>query len=84
MAAILTGANRNDVTQLTPLIESTAPLKGVRARPLSRPRRVYADRGYDHRRILHEHGIPTSIVTLGEPHGSGLVKVRWVVARTHA
>ena len=38
--AILTGANRNDVTQLIPLIEAIAPIKGVRGRPLSRPKRV--------------------------------------------
>ncbi|MGQ7841102.1 IS5 family transposase, partial [Burkholderia pseudomallei] len=87
IAAILTGANRNDVTQLIPLIEAIVPIKGVRGRPLSRPKRVYADRGYDHdkyRRILHERGIPTSIARRGQPHGSGLGKVRWVVERTHA
>ncbi|HDR9024010.1 TPA: IS5 family transposase [Burkholderia vietnamiensis] len=87
IAAILTGANRNDVTQLIPLIEAIAPIKGVRGRRLSRPKRVYADRGYDHdkyRRILHERGIPTSIARRGQPHGSGLGKVRWVVERTHA
>ncbi len=49
--AILTGANRNDVTQLVPLIEAIVPIGGVRGRPLSRPGRVYADRGYDHDKI---------------------------------
>ncbi|WP_186192200.1 IS5 family transposase [Burkholderia gladioli] len=87
IAAILTGANRNDVTQLVPLIEAIVPIGGVRGRPLSRPGRVYADRGYDHdkyRRILHERNIPTRIARRGHPHGSGLGKVRWVVERTHA
>lgn len=87
IAAILTGANRNDVTQLVPLIEAIVPIGGVRGRPLSRPGRVYADRGYDHdkyRRILHERNIPTSIARRGHPHGSGLGKIRWVVERTHA
>ncbi len=51
IAAILTGANRNDVTQLVPLIEAIVPIGGVRGRPLSRPGRVYADRGYDHDKI---------------------------------
>ncbi|WP_186044514.1 IS5 family transposase [Burkholderia gladioli] len=86
IAAILTGANRNDVTQLVPLIEAIVPIGGVRGRPLSRPGRVYADRGYDHdkyRRILHERNIPTRIARRGHPHGSGLGKVRWVVERTH-
>ena len=87
IAAILTGANRNDVTQLVPLIEAIVPIRGARGRPLSRPKRVYADRGYDHdkyRRLLHERNIPTSIARRGQPHGSGLGKVRWVVERTHA
>jgi transposase len=64
VAAILTGANRNDVTQLVPLIEAIVPIGGVRGRPLSRPGCVYADRGYDHdkyRRILHERDISTPI-----------------------
>ncbi|WP_186135244.1 transposase, partial [Burkholderia gladioli] len=63
------------------------PIGGVRGRPLSRPGRVYADRGYDHdkyRRILHERNIPTRIARRGHPHGSGLGKVRWIVERTHA
>ncbi|MGF6735874.1 transposase [Paraburkholderia youngii] len=87
IAAILTGANRNDVTQFVPLIEAIVPIGGRRGRPLSRPRRVYADRGYDHdkyRRALHERSIPTSSARRGHPHGSGLGKVRWVVERTHA
>ncbi|MDR6503224.1 IS5 family transposase [Burkholderia ambifaria] len=64
IAAILTGANRNDVTQLASLIEAIVPIGGVRGWPLSRPARVHADRGYDHdkyRRILHERSIPTNI-----------------------
>lgn len=87
IAAILAGANRHDVTQLIPLNDSIAPNKGVRGRPLSRPRRVFADRGYDHDkncRILHERGIPTSIARRGKPRSSGLGKVHWVVERTHA
>lgn len=60
IAAIPTGANRNDVTQRVPLIEAIAPIGGVRGRPPRRPARVYAGRGYDHgkyRRILHERNI---------------------------
>ena len=44
----LTGGNRNDVTQLMPLIEAIPPVRGRRGRPRRRPDRVYADRGYDH------------------------------------
>ena len=87
LALILTGANRNDVTQLLPLIEAIPPIRGKRGRPLSKPRIVQADRGYDHdkyRRPLHAAGIATEIARRGEPHGSGLGKTRWVVERTHA
>lgn len=87
LAAILTGANRNDVTQLLPLVEAIPPIRGKRGRPLSKPAVVQADRGYDHdkyRRPLHAAGIATEIARRGEPHGSGLGKTRWVVERTHA
>jgi transposase len=85
LAVILTGANRNDVTQLLPLVEAIPPIRGKRGRPLSKPALVQADRGNDHdkyRRMLHLHGIPTLIARRGEPHGSGLGKTRWVVERT--
>lgn len=82
---ILTGANRNDVTQLLPLVEAIPPIRGKRGRPLSKPRLVQADRGYDHdkyRRPLHAAGITTQIARRGQAHGSGLGKTRWVVERT--
>ncbi len=44
----LTGANRNDIVQLLPLIDGLPPVRGKRGRPRRRPRAVYADRGYDH------------------------------------
>jgi transposase len=87
LALILTGANRNDVTQLLPLVEAIPPIRGKRGRPLSKPRVEQADRGYDHdkyRRPLHAAGIATQIARRGEPHGSGLGKTRWVVERTFA
>ena len=48
LAAITPGGNRNDVTQLLPLFGAIAPVRGLRGRPRQRPRRLYADRGYDH------------------------------------
>ncbi|MEI5995750.1 IS5 family transposase [Paraburkholderia bengalensis] len=85
LAVILTGANRNDVTQLHPLVGAIPPIAGKRGRPLSKPRIAQGDRGYDHdkyRRPLHAAGIVTEIARRGEPHGSGLGKTRWVVERT--
>ncbi|QCP54114.1 IS5 family transposase [Trinickia violacea] len=85
LAVILTGANRNDVTQLQALVDAIPPIGGKRGRPLSKPQIVQGDRGYDHdkyRRPLHAAGIATEIARRGQPHGSGLGKTRWVVERT--
>jgi transposase len=87
ISAILTGANRNDVTQLLPLVDAIPPIRGVRSRPLQKPKVVYADRGYDsdpHRQRLRERGIKPVIAKRRTEHGSGLGKFRWVVERTHS
>jgi IS5 family transposase len=79
---ILTGANRNDVTQLLPLVDAIPPIRGTRGRPLRKPKVIYADRGYDsdsHRRRLRERGIRPVIARRRTEHGSGLGKCRWVV-----
>jgi transposase len=85
LAVILTGGNRNDVTQLLPLIDAIPPLRGLQGRPKRRPRKVFADRGYDHdkyRRLLRQRRITPKIARRGSGHGSGLGKLRWVVERT--
>ncbi|HMC47135.1 MAG TPA: IS5 family transposase [Caballeronia sp.] len=87
ISAILTGANRNDVTQLLPLVDAIAPIRGARGRPLQKPKVIYADHGYDsepHRRKLRKRGIKPVIAKRRTEHGSGLGKYRWVVERTHA
>ena len=87
LAVILTGGNRHDVTQLLPLIEAIPPIRGRPGRPRQRPRKVYADRGYDHdkyRRLLRARGITPVIARRGVTHGSGLGTKRWVVERTFA
>ena len=48
LAVTLTGGNRNDVTQLIPLVEAVPPIRGLRGRPRRRPRELFADRGYHH------------------------------------
>lgn len=81
----LTGGNRNDVTQLLPLLQAVPPVRGRPGRPRRRPVRVYADRGYDHdkyRRAVRAKGIRPHIARRGVSHGSGLGVVRWVVERT--
>lgn len=87
LAVTLTGGNRHDVTQLLPLLDAVPSIRGLRGRPRRKPRRLYADRGYDfdkYRRLLWKRGIKPVIARRGVAHGSGLGKVRWVVERAFA
>jgi transposase len=82
LAISLTGGNRNDVTQLLPLIDAVRPIRGRVGRPRKRPKRLIADRGYDHgkyRRELWKRGIKPVIGRRATEHASGLGKQRWVV-----
>ena len=81
LAAITTGGNRNDVTQLLPLIGAIPPVRGLRGRP-RRPRHLYADRGYDHetyRDQVRALQITPHIARRGTEHGSQLGVYRRVV-----
>ena len=87
LAWTLTGGNRNDVTQLMPLIDKIPPVRGRVGRPRRRPDELLADRGYDHdkyRRLVRAKGIKPVIARRGTPHGSGLGTRRYVVERTIA
>ncbi|WP_411129281.1 IS5 family transposase [Streptomyces sp. x-19] len=87
LAVSLTGGNRNDVTQLLPLLDKIPAVAGIVGRPRRRPDAPFADRGYDHdkyRRLLRQRGIRPVIAKRGEPHGSGLGIFRYVVERTIA
>jgi transposase len=89
LAVSLTGGNRNDVTQLIPLLDAlhARPVAGKPGRPRQKPDLVVADRGYDHdkyRRLLWARGIKPLIARRGAEHGSGLGTVRWVVERGFA
>ncbi len=82
LAGVLCGA-----TQLVSLLDAVPPIRGLRRRPRHKPRRLYADRGYDfdkYRRLLWKRGIKPVIARRGIAHGSGLGKVRSVVERTFA
>jgi hypothetical protein len=59
LAFALTGSNRNDVTQLIPLVDAVPAVRGMAGRPRRRPDCVIADRGYDHDkywRMLRKRG----------------------------
>ena len=87
LAAVLTAANVNDVTQLEALLDAIPPVRGKHGAPRFKPDCVQADRGYDSeplRRRLLARGIEPLLARRGEAHGSGLGKTRWVVERTLA
>ncbi|RDG38649.1 IS5 family transposase [Streptomyces corynorhini] len=87
LAVSLTGGNRNDVTQLMPLLAKIPSVPGLVGRPRRRPDILLGDRGYDHdkyRRLVWAQGIKPVIARRGVPHGSGLGVHRWVVERTIA
>ncbi|WP_410011399.1 IS5 family transposase [Streptomyces nigrescens] len=87
LAISLTGGNRNDITQLIPLLRKIPPVTGLVGRPRQRPDTLLGDRGYDHdkyRRLVRAMGIKPVIAQRGIPHGSGLRTHRWVVERTIA
>ena len=87
LAWTVTGGNRNDVTQLVPLVERVPPVRGKVGRPRRRPDRVTGDRAYDYpsrRRELRQRGIRSEIARRNTEHGSGLGRYRWVVERTFA
>jgi transposase len=82
---MLTGANANDITQLLPLVAAIPPIAGQVGRPMRRPLRVQGDRAYSsrqHRQALRPWGIRLIAARRGQPHGSGLGKLRWPVERT--
>ncbi|WP_456340512.1 IS5 family transposase [Streptomyces europaeiscabiei] len=83
LAVSLTGGNRNDVTQLLPLLDKIPAVAGVVGRPRRRPDALLADRD-KYRRLLWRRGIRPVIARRGEEHGSGLGVFRYVVERTIA
>jgi transposase len=79
------GANASDHRQLFPTLMAFPKVGGRPGRPKEMPDDLYADRGYDSeaaRTLLRWLGVEPHIAKRGEPHGSGLGKVRWVVERT--
>ena len=83
----MTGANRNDITQLLPLVDAMPAVGGKPGPPVRRPQLIQGDRAYHsqpHRDELQRRGIASQLARRGTPHGSGLGRTRWVVERTLA
>src|SRR5204863_9842471 len=71
----LTDGNRNDNTQMIPLVDAIPPVRGRRGRPRRRPRKLYGDRAYHSREgrgELRRRHIQATIAAPKTPHGSGL------------
>lgn len=78
-------ANRSDHRAILPAVTSFPEVPGQPGRPLTHPKKLYGDAGYDSeptRSILRWIGIEPHIRKRGKQHGSHLGKVRWVVERT--
>ena len=87
LSIVLTGANRNDITELLPLLDGVQPVNGKIGRPRQLPEVVQGDRAYDsqpHRQELRRRGIRPLLAKRRVPHGSGQGKTRWPVERTFA
>jgi transposase len=79
------GSHVSDHCQILPVVLAFPKIRGKPGAPKTRPRKLYADRGYDSaagRAILRWLGIKAVIARRNREHGSGLGKVRWVVERT--
>ncbi|MFF4055556.1 IS5 family transposase [Streptomyces sp. NPDC001668] len=87
LAVLLTGGNRNDVTQLLPLLDAIPPVRGRVGHPRRKPDSLFADRGYDHdiyRDQVRARGIVPAIARRGTLHGTGLGTYRRGVERSFA
>ncbi|MFJ4633806.1 IS5 family transposase [Streptomyces sp. NPDC088847] len=87
LAVMLTGGNRNDVTQLLPLFDAIPSVRGRVGRPRRKPDSLFADRGYDHdvyREQVCDRGIVPAIARRGTRHGTVLGTYRWVIEGSFA
>jgi len=78
-------ANRSDHREILPAVVAFPVVGGRCGRPRTHPDTLYADAGFDceaTRTILRWLGIEPHIRHKGDPHGSHLGRVRWVVERT--
>jgi len=83
----VTGANRHDSMVFEALVDAMPSIGGLPGRPLRRPTKLHADKGYDYPRChahLKQRGIQDRIARKGIERNDRLGRHRWVVERTHA
>jgi transposase len=85
LAATVTAANVNEVTQVFGVLSDLDPVGGKPGPKRQQPERLQGDRGYDSepvRRRLRRRGITPVLAERNTEHGSGLGGFRWFVERT--
>ena len=85
LAATVTAANVNEVTQVLQVLAEIPPVGGKPGPKREKPERLQGDRGYDSepvRRVLRFLGITPILAARNTEHGSGLGVYRWFVERT--
>jgi transposase len=85
LAATVTAANVNVVTQVFRVLTSMPAVGGKPGPKRQKPQRLQGDRGYDSepvRRLLRWLGITPILAARNHEHGSHLGVFRWFVERT--
>jgi transposase len=85
LAATVTAANVNEVTQVFEVLDEVPPVGGKPGPKRQKPERLQGDRGYDSepvRQGLSGKRITPILAARGTEHGSGLGVYRWFVERT--
>ncbi len=85
LAATVTAANVNEVTQVFDVLTSMPPVGGKPGPKREKPERLQGDTGYDSepvRQLLRWLGVTPILGERGREHGSGLGVYRWFVERT--
>jgi transposase len=85
LAATVTAANVNEVTEALHVLMDLHPVGGKPGPKRQRPEHLQGDRGYDSeplRQVLRWLGIKPVLAKRNTEHGSGLGEFRWFVERT--
>jgi transposase len=85
LAAKVTAANVNEVTQVFQVLTDLDPVGGKPGPQRQKPKRLQGDTAYDSepvRWLLRWLGITPVLARRNREHGSGLGVVRWFVERT--